>query len=192
MVTAREVASRAGLALDNARLYHQQQAFAEGLQRSLLTDPPETEGLQIAMRYQPAAQAAAVVAELERPTPEGEATRLRWSNAGHPPPIVIAPEGEVSVLAGHEADLLLGLDPATPRATTVLDLSPGTTVLLHTDGLVERRGQSIDEGLTALHETLVDLTGEGVSLDELCDACLRRLLPPDAEDDAALVAVRLN
>jgi serine phosphatase RsbU (regulator of sigma subunit) len=122
---------------------------------------------------------------------EGGATRLRWSNAGHPPPIVIAPDGEVSVLTVHEADLLLGLDPGTPRTTTSLDLAPGTTVLLYTDGLVERRGQSIDEGLSALHDTLVDLTGEGVTLDELCDTCLRRLLPPDAEDDAALVAVRL-
>lgn len=119
-------------------------------------------------------------------------THLRWSNAGHPPPIVIAPDGEVSVLLDHEADLLLGLDPATPRTTTDLDLTPGTTVLLYTDGLIERRGQSIDEGLTALHETLVDLSGEGVGLDELCDGCLRRLLPPDAEDDAALVAVRLS
>ena len=58
--TAVEVAGRAGLALDNARLYSQQRALAEQLQRSFLTEPPEPDHAEIVVRYLPAAAAAAV------------------------------------------------------------------------------------------------------------------------------------
>ncbi|HEX6247775.1 MAG TPA: SpoIIE family protein phosphatase [Nocardioidaceae bacterium] len=263
IVTAREVASRAGLALDNARLYHHQQALAEGLQRSLLTAPPETERFQIAVRYQPAAQVAAVggdwydafllpdgvtvlvigdvvghdvaaaaamgqlrgllrgiaydtqadpagvlagldaameglmsqttatavVAQLEQ---EGRSMRVRWANAGHPPPILLTRDGTLEVLAQDEPDLLLGFDPETVRSNSEVLVEPGTTALLYTDGLVERRGQSIDEGLNALRDALTQLDAESMELETLCDELIGRLLLPDAEDDVALVAVRLR
>lgn len=264
LVTAREVAVRAGLALDNARLYRQQADLAEGLQRSLLTDPPEVEGLQLAVRYQPAAQAAAVGGDWydafrlpDGPTaivigdvvghdvqaaaamgqlrgmlrgiayrPDADpgavltrldtamegltvnttatgvvalvdrdahgAHRLRWSNAGHPPPMLIRSDGTVTALPNPNPDLLLGFDPSTPRLALELPADPGTTLLLYTDGLVERRGQSIDEGLSLLHDLLVDLAGEGVELETLCDELLARLLPDEPEDDVALVAVRID
>ncbi len=54
------VASRAGLALDNTRLYAEQRDLAEGLQRSLLTEPPEPDHLELAVQYEPATQAAQV------------------------------------------------------------------------------------------------------------------------------------
>ena len=60
LATAQDVADRAGLALDNARLYGAQQQLAEGLQRSLLTEPPEPDHAEIAVRYLPAAEAARV------------------------------------------------------------------------------------------------------------------------------------
>ena len=60
IATAQEVGLRAGLALDNARLYDQKRRIAEGLQRSLLTAPPEPDHLQIAVRYVAAAEAASV------------------------------------------------------------------------------------------------------------------------------------
>ena len=60
LATAQDVADRAGLALDNARLYSAQQQLAEGLQRSLLTEPPEPDHGEIAVRYLPAAEAARV------------------------------------------------------------------------------------------------------------------------------------
>ncbi len=56
IATAVEVARRAGLALDNARLYERQLKVAETLQRSLLTPPPERDDLDIAVRYQPASR----------------------------------------------------------------------------------------------------------------------------------------
>jgi serine phosphatase RsbU (regulator of sigma subunit) len=58
--TLREVADRAALALDSAALHEQQRRMAEELQRSLLTDPPQPDHAQIAVRYVPAVQAAQV------------------------------------------------------------------------------------------------------------------------------------
>jgi PAS domain S-box-containing protein len=264
--TARDVAGRAGLALDNSRLYEQQRRLAEGLQRSLLTDPPEPDHVQVVVRYQPAAEAAqvggdwydaflqpdgalvlvigdvighdtqaaaamgqlrgllrgiaadsgdgpagvlsrvdrvmetlqirttatVVVARIEQ-TPDERArgiTHVRWSNAGHPPPMVINPDGTVAALPAVQADLLLGIEPGTKRVESEVTLDRGATVLLYTDGLVERRGQSLDDGLAQLRdqlEVLADLT-----LDELVDQLLVRMLPPRAEDDVALIAVRLH
>ncbi|RZS86828.1 PAS domain S-box-containing protein [Motilibacter rhizosphaerae] len=264
--TAAELARRAALALDNALLYDSQRTLAEQLQRSLLTDPPQPDHLQLAVRYTPASEeaqvggdwydaflqpdgttvlvigdvvghdtraaaamgqvrgllrgiaytseagpadvlsrldaaleglqvgttATAVVARLEQTDDERERqiSRIRWSNAGHPPPMVINPDGVVSLLAGIEADLLLGIDPSATRTEWEAVLDRGSTVLLYTDGLVERRGQSLEDGLVDLREALTALGAE--PLEALCDAVLARLLPPDAEDDVALVAVRLH
>ncbi|NHC25538.1 PAS domain-containing protein, partial [Nocardioides sp. IC4_145] len=187
--TLAELAGRAGLALDNARLYTEQRNLAEGLQRSLLTAPPEPDHVHVAVRYEPAAEAAqiggdwydaflqptgetvlvigdvvghdteaaaamgqvrglvrgiafttgespanvlrradaamqglqiettatAIVARLEQTPSEIEqgVTRLRWSNAGHPPPIALIPadDGErprIEILQAPEANLILG------------------------------------------------------------------------------------
>jgi serine phosphatase RsbU (regulator of sigma subunit) len=81
------------------------------------------------------------------------------------------------------------VDPTSSRAESVVPLPPGATVLLHTDGLVERRGSTIDDGMTALAGHLRQLTGR--PLDELCDGLLRRMLRGIPQDDVALVAVRL-
>ena len=266
VATARDVAARAALALDNARLYAQQRELAEELQRSLLTPPPEPDHVEVVVRYAAAARAAqvggdwydaflqpdgatmlvigdvvghdtaaaaamgqvrgllrgiaftteqgpadvltrldaaieglqvgttatVVVARLEQ-TPEERdhaITHLRWSNAGHPPPMSVMPSGEVLVLAGVEADLLLGIDPHSPRVESRVTLDRGSTVLLYTDGLVERRGQSLDVGLGRLREALGELAH--LPLDDLCDALLDRLLPPTRDDDVAMVAVRLH
>jgi PAS domain-containing protein len=134
--------------------------------------------------------ATAVVARLE---PDGSldgGTTLHWSNAGHPPPILRRSDGAVEVLSTQEADLLLGIDPRTGRQESVVALETGSTVLLYTDGLVERRAQPIDVGVERLSQALSDL-GD-LPLGELCDAVLTRMLPDQAEDDVALVAVRLH
>jgi len=243
MDTAADVAGRAGLALDNARLYAEQVRLAGDLQRSLLTAPPEPDHLQIAVRYEPAAETAqvggdwydaflqptgstvlvigdvvghdsaataamgqlrgllrgiayssgagpagalrgldaaiqglqvgtfatAVVARLEQTDDERRrgVTQVRWSNAGHPPPMVIAADGEVLTLSEDSADLLLGIDASTERHESEVTLTRGATLLLYTDGLVERRGQSLDEGLARLRSVLEELGPR--PLDELCD-----------------------
>ncbi|MBC7638726.1 MAG: SpoIIE family protein phosphatase, partial [Rhodoferax sp.] len=150
-------------------------------------------GLDAAMQgLQVGTTATAVVARLEQSLDERGrgVTRLRWSNAGHPPPMAINADGTVMVLSGVDHDLLLGFDPLTRRAESSVMLDRGATVLLYTDGLVERRGQDLDEGLALLRETLTELVD--LPLDELCDVLLRRMLPVEAEDDVALVAVRLH
>jgi hypothetical protein len=107
--------------------------------------------------------------------------------------MTVDPDGTTHVVGwddGAEPDLLLGFDPGTPRVEREVVLRRGATVLLYTDGLVERRGQSIDEGLDRLRETVSGLAGR--DLEELCDALLARMLPGNAEDDVAIAAVRLH
>ena len=264
--TAAEVAGRAGLALDNSRLSRQQRRLAEELQRSMLTAPPEPDHVQIAVRYEPAAQAAqvggdwydaflqrngatvlvigdvvghdiaaaaamgqirsllrgiavatghgpaavlsevdgamrtlqadtiatAVVARIEQTDDERARgiTRIRWANAGHPPPMVVNPDGTVAVLAGIRPDPLLGVLPDVARVESEVTLDRGATVLLYTDGLIERRERSLLDGMEELRDVLAELAH--LSLDDLCDAILARLLPDRPEDDVALVAVRLH
>ncbi len=113
--------------------------------------------------------------------------RLRWSNAGHPPPAVLRADGTVELL-DRPSDLLLGFDPGSPRSDHEVVLHPDDTVVLYTDGLVERRDSPLDHGLTRLRQALSAVGA--VPLDRLCDELLQRLVPDDAEDDIALVAVR--
>jgi serine phosphatase RsbU (regulator of sigma subunit) len=266
LTTAQEVAGRAGLALDNSRLYRQQRRLAEGLQRSMLTAPPEPDHVEIVVRYEPAAQAAqvggdwydaflqpdgatvlvigdvvghdiaaaaamgqvrsllrgiavatglgpagllgevdqalrtlrtetiatAVVARVEQTDDERRrgVTHVRWANAGHPPPMVLNPDGTVAVLSGIRPDPLLGVLPDVVRHESEVALDRGATVLLYTDGLIERRDRSLVEGMEALRDLLVELAD--LDLQALCDAILARLLPDRPEDDVALVAVRLH
>ena len=133
--------------------------------------------------------ATAVVARIERsPDVPVVGTRtLRWSNAGHLPPVLLHADGS-SALLDTPPDLLLGLDPETGRTDHVLDLPDHATLLLFTDGLVERRGVGLDDGLAQLRAALADL---GASpLPELCDTLLARMAPHVGDDDIALIAVR--
>jgi len=268
LATAEEVATRAGLALDSSRLYRQQRDLAEGLQRSLLSEPPEPDHGQIVVRYVPAAEAAqvggdwydaflqpggatvlvigdvvghdtqaaaamsqvrtvvrtlgalgddtpaqvlsaadrvlanlqiqttatAVVARLEQDEEQRRrgVTRLRWSSAGHPPVMLVRPDGSVTPLTRPHADLLLGVVPDTARADDDVVLEWGSTVLLYTDGLVERRDQPLQEGLERLQAALERLAADGRGLDDLVDGLLSELVGGEREDDVALVAVRLH
>ncbi|HET9689725.1 MAG TPA: SpoIIE family protein phosphatase [Acidimicrobiales bacterium] len=281
---AREVAARAGLVLDRSRLYRQQRDVAEGLTRSLLTEPPQTDHLQIAVRYQPAAEATrvggdwydaflqadgsavlvigdvmghdmsaaaamgqvrtlvrgvaalsggrpaevlaqvdrvmatlrvdttatAVVARLELDdvvaadpatvaiaaaasepgaAASGRRLQLRWSNAGHPPPMLLDTSGAATALASTP-DLLLGVQPGAGRSEHVTPLAAPATVLLYTDGLVERRDEAITDGVERLRRVVEQAAG--LDLEVLCDEVLRRMLPDRPDDDVALVAVRVR
>ncbi|MFW3171824.1 PP2C family protein-serine/threonine phosphatase [Geodermatophilus sp. CPCC 206100] len=133
--------------------------------------------------------ATAVLARIERrpDVPVAGHRVLRWSNAGHLPPVVLAPDGTTTLLETRP-DLMLGVDPEAPRTDHTAELHDGDTLLLVTDGLVERRDADLDQGLATLREALRDLGR--VRLDELCDTLLARMLPADGADDVALVAVR--
>jgi PAS domain S-box-containing protein len=136
--------------------------------------------------------ATAVVARLEQGDDDRAADRtlLRWSSAGHPPPVLLRPDGRVQVLDGDLPDLLLGVDPSVARHDRVAVLPAGSTVFLHTDGLVERRDRDLDTGTAALVSVLAEYATQPLA--DLCDRVLERLFLPDAEDDVALLAVRLT
>ncbi len=139
--------------------------------------------------------ATVVLAHLDVPT-AGAADRhrvLRWSNAGHLPPALLTPDGEVRLLEAGEPDLLLGLDADAPRADSAAQLAEGATLLLYTDGLVERRGEGLEVGLARLLGALAELGS--LPLERLCDALLERLVgrgPTAGCDDVALLAVRVH
>jgi PAS domain S-box-containing protein len=113
-----------------------------------------------------------------------------WSNAGHPPPALLRADGTVVLLEGERADLILGVEPGTPRTNLSEVLGPGDTLLLYTDGLVERRDATLDQGFADLRVALADLAG--ADLEDLCDSVLNRLDPHRGDDDVAMVAVRIQ
>jgi serine phosphatase RsbU (regulator of sigma subunit) len=117
----------------------------------------------------------------------GAVVRLRWANAGHPPPALLRADGTVVLLTGAEPDLMLGVDAATERAEHTVDLPAGSTVLFYTDGLVERRDSTLDAGLDRLQRHLTGLAGRPLA--SLCDELLARMLRGASQDDVALVAL---
>ncbi|WP_308297219.1 MULTISPECIES: PP2C family protein-serine/threonine phosphatase [unclassified Streptomyces] len=118
---------------------------------------------------------------------EGEDWRLTYANAGHPPPLLITYDGDTRFLAeGHGT--LLGVDPGLPRPDASELLPARATLLLYTDGLVERRGESLDHGLTRLREHSAALARE--PLDVFCDELLSGLAH-HSNDDVALLALRV-
>jgi PAS domain S-box-containing protein len=266
LVAAREVADRIGLAVDNARLFRQQRALAEGLQRSLLSAPFEPDHAEIVVRYLPAAEAArvggdwydaflqpsgstmlvigdvvghdtaaaaamgqlrgllrgiavysdegpaevlcgldaamtqlqlhtyatAAVARFEQTREEvgRGVTRMRWANAGHPPLLVIRPGGSLDVLGKRRGEMMLGVDGASLRSEQVVTLARGSTVLLFTDGLIERRNGDLDSGMARLQAAVAELAE--LPLQRLCDELVERMVDGRPEDDVALVAIRLH
>jgi anti-sigma regulatory factor (Ser/Thr protein kinase) len=112
--------------------------------------------------------------------------RLRYSCAGHPPPLIVEPSGAARFLEGGRS-LPLGASPAAVFVEATDDLPPESTLLLYTDGLVERRGQPIDEGLARLAAVATHQT-DGVH--ELVEHILDELLESGHDDDTALVAVK--
>ena len=112
---------------------------------------------------------------------------LRHSSAGHPPPVVAFPDGRVELLEGGRG-LPLGTGLGAKYRQSVVPLPAGSIVLLYTDGLVERRGGSIDDGIEALVAAMragpndAELLLEHV-LENLVESAHRA-------DDIAILAVR--
>jgi serine phosphatase RsbU (regulator of sigma subunit) len=103
---------------------------------------------------------------------------------------VVHGSGRLAVLGAARADLMLGVDPESPRQEEEVVLERGATVLLYTDGLVEGRDLPLDVGLARLRAALESLAHH--PLEELCDRLVHRLRPGGSEDDIALVAVRVH
>jgi serine phosphatase RsbU (regulator of sigma subunit) len=134
--------------------------------------------------------ATAAVARFENIGAEDGVTRMRWSNAGHLPLLVIHPDGTLGELGRWQGDLLLGVDRNAVRRESVVELAAGATVLLFTDGLIERRSSDLDAGMARLRAAAVELAARPLA--ELCDEIIERLVHGRPEDDVALVAIRLG
>jgi serine phosphatase RsbU (regulator of sigma subunit) len=256
--TAAEIGRRAGLAVDNSRLYGRQRHVAEVLQHSMLTDLPDIPGVDLHARYLAAqagdavggdwydafvqpdgsvmlavgdvaghdieaaatmgqvrnlvrgnaygrddppgplltqldgalhglrvpAAATAVLARLRR---DGVNYAIEFANAGHPPPILLRPDGEVEVW-WETPEPLLGLGPREERPTHHRRAAPGSMLLLYTDGLVESPSRLIDDGIARIESVLRG--NQGLPSEELCS----RLLESAARraDDIALLLIKLS
>jgi len=108
------------------------------------------------------------------------------ARAGHPPPAVASPDGEV-VFPDVPAGPPLGLG-GLPFETAEVELAEGSRLVLYTDGLVESRERDIDVGLEALRRALA-ATGDQ-SVDAVCRSVLETLLPAGQNDDVALIVAR--
>ncbi|HEY4441316.1 MAG TPA: SpoIIE family protein phosphatase [Candidatus Elarobacter sp.] len=108
--------------------------------------------------------------------------RVEIANAGHMPPLVIGAGGARYVWGGGP---LLGIEAAPPPALEVM-LAPGETLMLFTDGLVERRGESIATGFDRLARAAEAAPDD---VDMLCEQVLREVGPIEITDDIALVAI---
>lgn len=117
----------------------------------------------------------------------GEAT-LTWANAGHLPPLVREPSGEVRYM--ETGAVPMGIED-TAYESMRETLAGGTSLVLYTDGLVERRGESLDAGLRRLAGAVAEGPDEPQAL---CDHVLGRLLPapPQLHDDVTVMLARLN
>ncbi|MGW0845797.1 PP2C family protein-serine/threonine phosphatase [Streptomyces sp. NPDC002787] len=116
--------------------------------------------------------------------------RITYSSAGHPPPVLVHHDGGCDLL-DEATDPPLGARPEhVTRPQAALSYAPGDTLVLYTDGLIERRGEDIDAGLHRLTDALARYAGMGP--DRLADALLARLgVAGGSRDDIALVVVDL-
>jgi anti-sigma regulatory factor (Ser/Thr protein kinase)/putative methionine-R-sulfoxide reductase with GAF domain len=148
-------------------------------------------------QFEPGEMATAVLALLE---PSFE--RLHVSLAGHPAPVVATGAGPATYV-DMPVDPPLGISPPMSRRVTTVDLPPGAVVCLYSDGLVERRGVSLDARLGWLREAvtvrpaedvcttvMVQLVGDDRPTDDVALLTVRRLDPPSADPlDLAVPAV---
>jgi serine phosphatase RsbU (regulator of sigma subunit)/anti-sigma regulatory factor (Ser/Thr protein kinase) len=113
--------------------------------------------------------------------------QLCFSTAGHPPPLVLEPDGSARFLESKPS-VPLGILPYGRYEVCEAALPPGATLLLYTDGLVERRDASLTAGLNHLRAAA---NGAPPDPDELCEHVLSMLLPQGPPgDDVALLALR--
>lgn len=118
------------------------------------------------------------------------AGHFRWSSAGHPPPLLVR-AGSAHFLEGG-GGALLGVAGGTESGEAATGLEDGDFLVLYTDGLVERRGESITDGLDRLAR--VAAAADASSAESLCEALVDGLLPHGVarDDDVAILVARLQ
>ncbi|WP_091948680.1 SpoIIE family protein phosphatase [Trujillonella endophytica] len=117
------------------------------------------------------------------------AGRVRWARAGHPPPLLVTGEG-VTLLDGAGSGSVLGVPGRAAYTEGSVSVAPGTTLVLYTDGLVERRSETLDAGLARI--TAAARRHAAADPERLVQHLLADVLPDDERsDDVAVIAVRV-
>ncbi|WP_246036325.1 SpoIIE family protein phosphatase [Cellulomonas telluris] len=258
VVTAAHLSSRAGVVLENVRLYLAERDAAVTLQHSLLPVLGDVAGLDVAASYLPSGRraevggdwfdafalpdgavslavgdvvghdlrAAASMGQLRSllraavwsgDEPGGAlarldelvrgleiadlatcvqvrwertdaGARLTWATAGHPPALVRLPDGDVVELTGGATTPvgLAGPGRGTQASRTV---PPGSTLVLYSDGLVERRDRTLREGIAVLRAALAAVPASATA-EQVRDALVDELVGRHQEDDVCLLVVR--
>jgi anti-sigma regulatory factor (Ser/Thr protein kinase) len=115
--------------------------------------------------------------------------RLQVASAGHPPGYVVGPDGSLTELRGKGPPL--GVSRAAMWSTETVEIEDGSVLVLYTDGLVERREETLDDGFARLAEALREVEGE--TPDALAEAIVARLRPEAGfADDVAVLVCRLG
>ena len=110
----------------------------------------------------------------------------RYVSAGHPPPLVVGPEG-AAFASDERPNPPLGLPQAPSFVEEEVAMPPGTSVLLYTDGLIDRRDESLDSGLERLRST-AELVISGTALNDSINELLESVIVgPRPTDDVALL-----
>ncbi|MFI6444457.1 PP2C family protein-serine/threonine phosphatase [Kitasatospora sp. NPDC050543] len=185
---------RIGVAVGDVVGHGLQAAGVMGLLRSALsaasraTDGP-AEALEVLGLYARSVDGAENTTAVETCI-DWDTHTITYSSAGHPPPALLRPDGTVTFL-DQATDPPLGARPEhVPRPQATTSFTEGASLVLYTDGLIERRHEDIDTGLTRLANSL--RRNRAADPEALADAVLAELLPPGgATDDTALVIVRL-
>jgi serine phosphatase RsbU (regulator of sigma subunit) len=120
---------------------------------------------------------------------DGALDIITYAIAGHPPPIIVRADGELELLTDGRSPLLGIAGPSVPVPSGETRFRPGDTLVLYTDGLVERRGASIDDGVGHLAERVAqlgDVPGRAMA-DAIVDAAIAGR---SSDDDIAVLVVR--
>ena len=111
--------------------------------------------------------------------------RMRYACGGHPPPVIVDPEGHAELLEGGRSAPLGAA--RGPRPDAEVALAPGTRLVFYTDGLVERRNRSLERGLALLVEEAGRRRVDSAA--RLADGILEALLPGETQDDVCLLVI---
>ncbi len=113
---------------------------------------------------------------------------LRYTSAGHPPALVIDVDGNARFLEDARGWPLAVTDPSRVRPEAVATVAPGSTIVLYTDGLIERRTEHLEAGLARL--ACAASARVHLPVERMADELLDELVGGERRDDVALVVLR--
>jgi serine phosphatase RsbU (regulator of sigma subunit) len=114
---------------------------------------------------------------------------VSWTLAGHPPPLLVRPNGETVWLDGP-IDSMLGIEQGLTYRHGSTSIASGDVLVLYTDGLIERRTESIDVGLDRLARMVQ--RAERVDLEAFCDALVSMISTDTRADDTCVLVIAVH